>query len=1143
MSTWEEYSEILDNKEFTVEKRANHLATGSDSVKIAVGYFFIGGFDLIAENLEDANSIQLLIGRQTNLKTIEGLKQAFAEGLDGFDKEEAEDGVRNIYKLSQLDQVEIKVFSESNQRFHPKLYLYKYPEDNPHVKTLGHAIVGSSNLSASGLTKNIELNVEKTDSHSIRHLDAWFDDLWEQSDPFSPELMKEIFADSQFQDTVKEVDKDYHSGSDRTPIAEADVLSPYEATQRLIVEQFPEEVDEGTLIEDITGEYEDQLVEFQQDAVRAARQPLEKYNGVILADSVGLGKSYIGAPLVQEGTTEQDNVLIIGPNRLEDMWMEKMFGEKQSTKEPEFDLRANATYISFSKLSRLSEEDIQRYRTYDFVLIDEAHKLRNRGTKRYAKLQAIGRQGKKFVCLTATPVQNSARDVDNLIKVFADDSDFDIELMDQPSEIFREYDRLSNKPDDDITDAERRRLGKLRKQIEKIMREVVISRDRKFIIDTYGEDISVAGRRIKVPKRYPQKVTPNDPGLEDLYSDLVTVVAGALDNEDDTGLNLPYVVAERYDRDHDDEDELTLEYQSTTMLLAINLLKRLESSIAAFEASLETLIEREKATKMIAEGNFSDARNREQAIAYIQRTLESFEGEIEIEEVVEAVDAMKEHERKQLIADIEDDLENLEMLQKRAKSVLSAKDSSSSITGGNRDSKAATLKEKLAQELMDEKVILFSQFVPTIEHLFETLTGVDPDRRQVASFDGDEDVTIAYVHGNKFEDRLIDRFAPQGRKPDTPVGVDEEIDILLSTDVISEGQNLQDARNLVNYDLHWNPMLMEQRIGRIDRITTQHDELHIYNFVPIGDLRKHLGLLERLETKIRRVADSIGYSAPIIDSAEERVQKAFMIYENLDEADFSDEEFEGIGSKYDELRRHILSFCEENEVTIDEIQTMKADTAGINHIQYFAPQTTDEPAYMALTRLWFSTGRTEWRTTLFNKNNLASVTLGDQTKFQDHPRLGRDEVEIFELIANADNTRYPLPEGERDDIEIFAGDIDSSNTWETEIFAEADSTPSTIIKMEKFCKRVAEDDSYGKETTQKAKDILRQLSGGSVPGVERMEMSDYAENELDQIYRKRTRYGYKGVIKRLHQKLTKDIELVPPERVTDVNVVIFGNLE
>lgn len=126
---------------------------------------------------------------------------------------------------------------------------------------------------------------------------------------------------------------------------------------------------------------------------------------------------------------------------------------------------------------------------------------------------------------------------------------------------------------------------------------------------------------------------------------------------------------------------------------------------------------------------------------------------------------------------------------------------------------------------------------------------------------------------------------------------ESKIDILITTDVLGVGQNLQDSRVLVNYDLHWNPMKMEQRIGRIDRITTQHDELLIYNFVPTGNLKEQLGLMERIQEKIQDIARTFGHAAPILDTAEEQVHKTMMTYERLDQdgAQFGDERLEGIG--------------------------------------------------------------------------------------------------------------------------------------------------------------------------------------------------------------------------------------------------------
>ena len=740
---------------------------------------------------------------------------------------------------------------------------------------------------------------------------------------------------------------------------------------------------------------------------------MEKYNGVVLADSVGLGKSYIGAPLVQDATTSRDEVLIIAPNRLKPMWKRELLDAETG----EFPTTAEKTFISFNKLSRLSEKEIQRFRGVDLVLVDEAHNLRNTGTQRYDKLQSIGRQGKKFVMLTATPIHNSVRDVDNLIKVFADDDDFDIELGGMsPSEIFKEYDRLSGEVNDgdeetssdEATTGDRRRLAELEGRIESIMREVIISRDRKYVLDNY-DDITIDGRQISVPERQPRLITPDDPRLDELYSDIVDAVIGT-DEFEDSGLNIPYVSADRYDADGDEKEELIIEYQNASILMLINLLKRLESSLAAFEDSVDRLMERERITRHIATGDLEDADARRDAVEQIRDTFdEGFTRDIDFEDVAEAITQVSPDKREEIVADIEEDLAVLERIRNQARDALQTDEG-----GRTKDAKAERLRLLLDRELTGEKVLLFSQYVPTITHLFEQITDENPAHTQVATVGDDPGgPTVGYVHGGSgYSERIVERFAPEAQ--DADVGENEAIDILLATDVLGVGQNLQDARVLVNYDLHWNPMKMEQRIGRIDRITTRHDSLWIYNFAPTGDLRRQLGLIERIEEKIQDIASTFGHAAPILDSAEEQVHKTLITYERLEAGgdEYGDDRLEGIGSKYDDLRNAVQSFCEENGVDIDELRETREVVDSRSEAQHFlTPGDSDD--YVTLTHLEHSSGRTEWRTTVFDSDRLQSTTIGGQAIFTQFPRLATDDVRVFETIASPDTTRYSIPESDR----------------------------------------------------------------------------------------------------------------------------------
>jgi len=1117
---WSDYSDVLDNRNYDVADRANILAREADTVKIAVGYFFLGGFDLLKENLRGVDSVEILVGTDTDQRTIEELERGFTDDLNEYDKAEAEDGIGRLYELIREEKVNVRVYDDA--RFHPKLYLFRDPAGSP---DLGHAIIGSSNLSPSGLRGNVELNVEKKDNATIRYLEEWFDDIWAEASEFDTDLMTAAIERSQFGDDLPDIDEgDDGDDEDELEVDTVETISPYEATKRFIVEQFSRDVREGTLLEDITGDYEEQLTAFQQDAFRAARRPLEKYNGVVLADSVGLGKSYIGAPLVQDATTSRDEVLIIVPNRLKPMWKRELLDAETG----EFPTTANKTFISFNKLSRLSEQEIQRYRNVDMVLVDEAHNLRNTGTQRYDKLQAIGRQGKKFVMLTATPIHNSVRDVDNLIKVFADDDDFDIELGGMsPSEIFKEYDRLSGEIDEDEeTAGDRRRLSKLEENIESIMREVIISRDRKYILDNYS-DITIGGRQISVPERQPRLITPDDPRLDELYSDIVDAVIGT-DEFEDSGLNIPYVSADRYDADGDEKEELIIEYQNASILMLINLLKRLESSLAAFEDSVDRLMERERITRHIATGDLDDADARHDAVEQIRDTFdEGFTRDIDFEDVAEAITQVTPDKREEIVADIEEDLAVLERIREQARDALQTDED-----GRTKDAKAERLRLLIDRELTDEKVILFSQYVPTVTHLFEQITGENPAHTQVATI-GEEPggPTVGYVHGGSgYSERIVEQFAPEAQ--DADVGENEEIDILLATDVLGVGQNLQDARVLVNYDLHWNPMKMEQRIGRIDRITTRHDALWIYNFAPTGDLRRQLGLVERIEEKIRDIANTFGHAAPILDSAEERVHKTLITYERLEEGgdEFGDERLEGIGSKYDDLRNAVQSFCEENDVDIDELRETRELVDARSEPQHFlTPGDSDN--YVTLTHLKHTSGRTEWRTTIFDSERLQSTTIGGQAIFTQFPRLETDDVRVFNTIASPDTTRYAIPEDDFEELRNFTSELSNPSTWESNILSRQSGQSDVVTDIIQLCRNLSESDE---EISDEAAEIVELL--------DEHEMSDWAENQLRTIHRRRRRYGTNGTVQRLHHKLTEEIELVDPETVSDADVALAGQL-
>jgi len=1089
ISDRDDYHDVLDNRKFEVETRANELAEISKEVKIAVGFFFVGGFDLLRENLQNAEKIKLLVGRKTDYRTKEELVKGFAEDLDKLDFDESEEGIKRLYEMIQMDKVDVRIYTK--KYFHPKLYLFNYRKEVS-VSVPGGAIVGSSNLSKSGLTGNIELNIEKVKRGSIQYLNQWFDELWEESEEFKEELL-EVKDKSQFAGLEIE----------RREIPE-NLISPFTATKLFINEQLKEEIEEGTLLEDIEGEYEDNLPDFQRDAVRAAEYTLNRYNGVILADSVGLGKSYIGGRLLQKVTRPISKVLIICPKRLEKMWNDLL--------SKDLALKCKKKFISHSKLSRLSDKEIQKFRDFDVILIDEAHNLRNRGTERYDRIQSIGRADKKYILLTATPIQNTVRDLDNIIKIFADDSDFELELQtdNEVSDLFHEYDKITEK--DNLTLNEKKHRGKIKQDIGRVLEEVLISRTRDYITQNYDE-IYIDGEKIKTPSRIPNLLTYEDKGMKELYMDIINTVTGGEDDE--TGLNLPYIKVERY---RGPKEEFELEYNNASVLLVILLFKRLESSLAAFKESIERLIKREKMMSKLAKGDIEASEVRKEIVEYFQSLDE--EGvfdDIDINEVMEGVEKLGGSQRKEIITDVEQDLYDLKRLRKKAEETLETEE---------KDAKVERLKELIEDDLEDKKVLIFTQYITTAEYLYKKLREKDKVDPQICEIPG-TDKRMAYLHGDKFDTEIVNQFAPEANN--YSVEFTDEIDVLIATDVLGEGQNLQDCQVVVNYDLHWNPMKMEQRIGRIDRIDTKYDELMVYNFSPTRELEDTLGILETIKSKIKAISETLGHGEYILDDSESLVEKNMAMYTDLDEEifDYGEDELIGIASKYDRLRSKARTFCEENNISIDDLRRVESlkDEPRIGF-----KGKKENGGVFVLARLETEKEETESKPVMVKKGSGLGDFGVEGLSFKIEV-VEDDVLVLFDKIKSEDATKKI---GDVDKLEEFIKELEKPETWNEKILSREVEKPRKQKRVERSCRAALSDNSEESKIYSDAEEILEKFSD--------YEISDYTLNKLDNIHRKRRQLGWETTFERMAQ-LLEDSELLRKSLVRNVNLYVVEDLE
>lgn len=1061
---------IYDNNGVDVGSVINQFLVGSNSVKIGVGYFFMSGFDVLVDNLEEVDDVQLIIGSDTSGSTKEAIEKCLNENVTHADGER----VRRFYQFVNSDYVSVRVYDE--KMFHPKIYIFEQGDDVT-------GIVGSSNLSHGGLEDNVELNVEVDSQERAEYLRDWFDERWDESSCVDVDVLNDVLEENE------DVFSDSFS-----------VCSPLDVTVDYVYSQFSDEIDDGVLFDDIESDYEEVLATFQNDAVRASRRPIEKYGGVLLSDSVGLGKSYIGGALVKEYVEPGDTVLVVTPLRLEEMWCDEIFMDEDKFKLPS---SVNIEYLSYHDLSRVDESGKMFY-DVDIVLIDEAHKLRNTSSKRHKNMQYIGNDMTKFVLLTATPINNSIKDMRNIVQLFANSSDFSGVLGGQTlSFVFNTYHKLSSK--DVLSNSDRERLDSVRDDIQSVMEEVVISRDRSYIEENY-DDVSIGDQEIKVPDRITKQVSLGDSDVGNVYDAVVDMIFGDSDR-----LNIPYVSMERYGEIDSKEEELNekTKFYGTTSLMLINLLKRLESSFEAFKKSIDNLIEQEEKLKQLVKNK--------QAIEAGDESVGVYDGidTIDFDEIEEVVSNLTDEQRERVILDIEEDLKDLNDIRDEAFIAFHQFDAYES-----NDTKANKLKHIINNKVSSgEKVVVFTQFTNTLDRLFEVICSNKDNEEQLGVMENNQNVSVAKIYGGDgFDKRLIERFAPIAQDVDD-VENSDEIDVLLATDVIGAGQNLQDCSVIVNYDLRWNPMMMEQRIGRIDRITTNHDELHIYNFIPSGELSDRLNLLDTLQNKIKEISDTFGHSSPIINSAEERIQKSIISTKEMQDGEYNSvDSVDNIQSTYESFRSSVRHFCETKNITINKLQQNNIDETTL----FTLPETNGN--IFLLVNITYNNKENEWVPVVFN--DVAQSTLFGEVSIKHIEKESVDIEEIFNTISSSDKTVYPLNTDERKELEFIVEKLSDTETWVTHMEHDEENK---IDEIKEWCNVI----SNKVENTELAKENYKLLSKNRI--------GDWGKKELNKLYRMRNQNGINNTIEQINNLLTNGkIKLLKQKTITNIYITACG---
>jgi len=597
---------LVDNADKSLEEVYKKILPQIEEARIATGYFYVSGFNLYKDDLDNLADpddlghapLRLLMGRQTNQQTADEIEEG--QNLRETFKQEVKNDIENLNnaQLGRLDRlrefvadglVEVRVRNPENGYFHAKGAAFRAPlEDDEERPTDGEdtracaTIVGSSNFSASGHRNNIELNLTSQDRYQTQKFEEWYDNQWANAEEFSEEIIRIIENSDQYKEWKEKQKKKHKPGSGPDDEEIGTYLEPFELYKLLAYDELSGNVNAR----------DSPLYYFQQLGYESAREKLSQYNGCIVSDSVGLGKSFIGGELLHDYRQRGDRCLLIVPANLTDQWKDLLENGTDEDGNPYFGLEVDGTHLdvmSISKFQNFSHEEVQELRNeFDVLLIDEAHRCRNfgkwrpqpdhdddyKGTRRHANLRQL--RWKTMVMLTATPINNSATDLKNLISLFTSPEelrnkaslDFDafdeyIDLSEERKKIAAGKEEVSDQRQQDLTE----QLQRQSEEISHILNEVMVLRTRKHVKDLIqdGEDFEMS---FKPPKLHKQQYS-----LPPAYQPIYRMLPDVMD-----ALHLPHITVKN------PQAGSTLK-----ALYKLNLLKRLESSTYAFVQSIETL--------------------------------------------------------------------------------------------------------------------------------------------------------------------------------------------------------------------------------------------------------------------------------------------------------------------------------------------------------------------------------------------------------------------------------------------------------------------------------------------------------------------------------------------------------------------------
>lgn len=847
---------VIDNRNVSMTDALKYLLKQEEfkTLDVAVGYFYISGLlllkDEIVNFIDNRNGhFRILMGNETNGATVNVLDDSKFDNYAELIHESTEKDTKTISDKAFLGKVtewirdgkiEIKIYTGTADYFHAKSYLFASSLN----ANRGTAIVGSSNFSKAGLEGNTELNVLTEDGFFALH--EWYNNLWLSKDEvtdFSPDLIK-IAASNGAKETLQQY----------KPVKET-----YYDFANIFAQPYAEL--------DMNKEWVQELFPHQRSGIISVKEKLDSLNTAVLSDGVGLGKTRTAAGVIRLylETESINKILIIADTKLKDQWHDEL--KAVGIKEYEYE------YISRQQLVNMDYAQLKE-NNYTLIVIDEAHLgFKNNNTEAYKKVLYMRQNNPKVkgLLLTATPWNNAREDVINIGSLF-------LKVDAIPND--RKYKQYFLLSPNKLTNKVVKHLANDNAAFKEFWSDVYLQRTRK----TYG------GKGTRFPHRnFPSVDIPYEPRKNEIFSNNFDVISD---------LKFPYQDPIKYI--DNSKEELGAKQ------LKMMLLKRADSSWKAYATSLQHIVDKLEKLNVQYLKPMSYLKGKELLNHYVAFLgtaygIGEYENKINILfkdfEPSEQTDPSQQTIRSQLRK--QRYIKNLKA-QINSLTVTKAKNAIDKMTA-DYNSDVSTLKmlidslnkayskvdEKVDEiiECIDEerakghKIILVSQFADTVEYYYDRLyTHYNnpqlkyPMGMITGASNTDENGYSAKINQKpSTKKEVLNHFSPRSKKAIELIENNEQIDLVVATDTISTGQNLQDAVTLMNIDLPYNPMTLEQRIGRIDRPLPKgdnNDQIYIYTFPIYQSINSQLKMMKRLGNKMAGVLNDTEFDNVVLPQYE-----------------------------------------------------------------------------------------------------------------------------------------------------------------------------------------------------------------------------------------------------------------------------------